>query len=103
MINFREIFNINYSYVGLIIIGILMIILVLLDKKESIRVMGKSFFVAGIFLFLIYLFGNIIISNFSYKFFIEVISDSFFSSVIVFAVVSVVFGGIALGAWKYIN
>ena len=103
MINYREIFNISYSYVGFIIIGILILLLILIDKKGSIKVIGYSFFVAGMVLLLVYLFGNMIISSFSYRFFIEVISDNFFSSIIIFSVVSILFGTIGLGVYKYID
>lgn len=102
MINYREIFNISYSYIGLVIIGILILLLFLLDKKRSIKVIGYSFLVAGVVLLAIYLFGNMIISSFSYRFFIEVISDNFFSIIIVFSIVSILFGAIGLGAYKYI-
>lgn len=103
MINFREIFNMNNSYIGLIIIGVLILVLFLLDKKRGIKVIGYSFLVSGIMLLLVYLFGNMIVGSFSYSFFIEIITDNFFSSVIVFSIVSMVFGGIGIGVYKYIK
>ena len=54
MMNFREIFNISYSYIGIIIIGVILLLLFLLDGKGSIKIIGGSFFVAGVLLFLIY-------------------------------------------------
>ncbi len=103
MINFREIFNINYSYIGLVLIAVLMIVLVMLDKSLSIKVFGYSFFCAGFFMLVIYLIGNMIVSSFSYRFFIEVISDNFFNSIIIFSVVTMLFGGISLVSYRYIN
>lgn len=103
MINFREIFDINYSYIGLVVIAILMLLLVVLDKRESIKMFGYSFIGAGIVMLVIYLLGNMIISSFSYKFFIEIISNNLFSSIIIFSVVSLVFGGISFWVYRYID
>ena len=101
MINFREIFNISYSYIGIAIIALLIVILFILDKRRGIKVVGYSFLGAGIFLFIVYLFGNMIVSSFNYKVFIEIISNNFFNSIIVYSVISMIFGGINLGVYKY--
>ena len=63
MINFREIFNPSYSYIGLIIIAILVILLIVLEKKKSIRIIGYSCLSSGLVLLLIYFIGNLIINN----------------------------------------
>lgn len=103
MMNFREIFNISYSYIGIIIIGVILLLLFLLDGKGSIKIIGGSFFVAGVLLFLIYFFGNMIVGSFSYKFFVEIISDNFFNGIVIASVISVLFGGIGIGVYKYIK
>ena len=102
MINFREIFNMSYSYIGIIIIGIIMIMIILLDKKEGIRIIGRSFFYSGVVLIIFYLLGNMLISSFEYKIFVEVISDNFFSSLIIFSVISLILGGVSFGFYRYI-
>ena len=103
MINFREIFNPSYSYIGLIIIAILLISLIILEKKRSIKVIGYSCFASGIFLLLIYFIGNLVINNINYKFFIEIITNSFFSSLIVIAILNVCIGTISIYLTRYIE
>ena len=101
MINFREIFNINYSYIGIGVILLLVVILFFLDRKRGIKVIRYSFLGAGIVLLIMYLFGNMIVSSFNYRVFIEIISDNFFNSIIVYSVISMIFGGINLGVYRY--
>ena len=102
MINFREIFDINYSYVGIGIILGLIFLIILLEREDGVKVIGSSFLISGIFMLVLYLFGNVIIDSFSYRFFIEIISDNFFSSLIIFSVVSLILGGIGIGVYRYI-
>lgn len=101
MINFREFFSISYSYMGIVFILLLIVILFFLDKRRGIKVIGYSFLGAGIVLLIMYLFGNMIISSFSYRVFIEIISDNFFNSIIVYSIISMIFGGINLGVYRY--
>ena len=103
MINFREIFDISYSYVGIGIILGLIFLIILLEREDGVKVIGSSFFVSGIVMLVVYLFGNVIIDSFSYRFFIEIISDNFFSNLIIFSVVSLILGGIGIVGYKYIN
>ena len=65
MINFREIFNPSYSYIGLIIIAVLIISLIALEKKKSIKVIAYSTIASGLVLLIVYLVGNLIINNIS--------------------------------------
>lgn len=103
MINFREIFNMNYSYIGLIIIGILMIILILLDKNKSLKVIGYSFLVSGITMGLMFILGNLLVNSFSYSFFIKIITNNFFNSIIIFSIISIIIGSISFGTYKWCN
>ena len=103
MINFREIFNPSYSYIGLIIIAVLVISLIAIEKKRSIKVIGYSCFISGIFLLLIYFVGNLIINNINYKFFIEIITNSFFSSLIIIAILNICIGTIGIYFNRYID
>ena len=102
MINFREIFNMSYGYLGLVLIGIFCLILIIMDKKESVKVLGICFGVAGIFLMAVYFLGNMFVSSFSYKFFIEVISDNFFRNIIIFSGINLFVSGISMAIYKYV-
>lgn len=103
MINFREIFNPSYSYIGLIIIAILVITLIVLEKKRSIKIIGYSCFTSGIVLLLIYLLGNLIINNYSYKFFIEIITNSFFGSLVIISILNICIGTISIYFHRYLE
>ena len=103
MINFREIFNISYSYIGLVLIFCLMIVLLSMDKRESVKIIGYSFIGAAIFMGMVYFIGNIFVNSFSYKFFVQIISDNLFNSIIFFSIISFIVGGISLGVYKYID
>ena len=103
MINFREIFNPSYSYIGVIIIGILVVILITLEKKKSIKVIAYSTLASGIVLLLIYLIGNLIINNISYKILIEIITNNFFESLIIIAILNIAIGTISFYLNRYIE
>ena len=102
MINYREIFNNDYSYIGLIIIGILIISMLLLDRKYSTKILGYSFIVPGIIMILVCILGNTFINSIKYSFFIEVISNNFFNAIMIFSVLSIIVGSIVLLIYKYI-
>ena len=101
--NFRDIFNMSNSYIGLVVIGLLIVFLILLEKRRSLKIFSYSFFIAGVVLLVIYFLGSIIIDSFSYRFFIEIISDNFFGSVIVYGVVSIIIGLLTNILYKYIE
>jgi len=102
MTNYREIFNPSYSIIGLILIIALIITLIVLEKKRSIKVIGYSCLASGIFLLLIYLLGNLIISNLNYKFFVEIITNTFFSSIIIISILNISIGTIGIYLSRYI-
>ena len=83
MINYREIFDVGNMYIGIIILVIVMMLLVMLDKDNGVKNIAGSFFVAGFILLGIVIFGNLIIDGIYFKFFIEVISNTFFSFVMI--------------------
>ena len=76
MINFRNIFNPSYNYIGLIIIALIALIIIIINKdiKNSIYQICTCFLIAGIILLVINLILNFItgflIIN-SYKIFIQ--------------------------------
>ena len=103
MINFREIFNPSYSYIGLILIFIIVILIILLEKKKSIRIIGYSCLSSGLVLLLIYFIGNLIVSNNSYKFFIEIITNSFFGSLVILSILNICIGTISIYFHRYLE
>ena len=102
MINYREIFDMSYSYVGLVIIVILMILIFLLDKKKSFKVVGDSFGVASLVLILMCFIGGMFVNSFEYSNFIKVITDNFFNGIIIFSVISLLISGISYVFYKYV-
>ena len=103
MINYRHIFNVNYGFIGIGIIFVLMLLLVMLDKSRGFRHIGDAFFIAGIVMLVIYIVGGFVIDGLYFKFFIEVISNSFFSFLIVGAIVSLVIGLISNLYYRYVK
>ena len=103
MINFREIFNPNYSYIGLIFIVLIVALIILLEKKKSIKIIGYSCLSSGLLLLLIYFIGNLIVSNNSYKFFIEIITNSFFNSLVILSILNICLGIITIYLHRYLE
>ena len=100
MINYREIFNMNNSYIGLIIIIVLILFIFLLDRDGYLRLIGKSCLISGVVMGLMYIVGNILVNSFRYNFFIKVITDNFFNSIIIFSVSSFILGIVGLILYK---
>ena len=97
MINYRELFNPNYSYISIIIISFLIFLIVLNNRntKKSIHQIGCICLISSIIMlglsFLIKLLVNQMIP-YQYKIFIQVISENFFTYSITLSII-----GIALG------
>ena len=66
-------------------------------------IIGYSFFGAGIFMLLVYFLGNIIVDSLTFKFFVNVITNSFFSSIVIFSIFSICLGSISIYISRYIN
>ena len=97
MINFREIFNLNYSLVGIIII-IIMIGLILLinqDIKYSLKQIGKSIFIAGIITIIISFISKqlivILIPN-KYQVIINIITKNLIKNMNIYSLISILIG-----------
>ena len=103
MINFREIFNPSYSYIGLILIAIIALLIIFLEKRNSIRIIGYSCLASGLVLLIINFIGNLIVSNNSYKFFIEIITNSFFGSLDVLSILNIAIGTITIYFHRYLE
>ena len=103
MINYREIFDVDNIYIGFIALIIIMVLLVMLDKENGVKNIMVSFFIAGFILLGIVIFGNLIIDGIYFKFFIEIISNTFFSFVMVGVALCFVIGFIGVLFYKYIR
>ena len=103
MINYREIFDVGNMYIGIIILVIVMMLLVMLDKDNGVKNIAGSFFVAGFILLGIVIFGNLIIDGIYFKFFIEVISNTFFSFVMIGVVFCFCISFIGFLLYRYVR
>ena len=96
MINFRTIFNNNYSVLGILIIlfVILLILLINQDSRTSLKLIGTPCIISGIIAlfidFILYLIINIIPHQ--YKIFIEVISNNIIKNIIYASIISITVG-----------
>lgn len=103
MINFREIFNPSYSYIGLLLVIALIILIIIIEKKRSMKIIGYSCLSSGIVLLLIYLIGNLIIGSFSYKIFIQIITNNFFSSIVMLSILNICIGTISIYWYRFLE
>ena len=98
MINFREIFNSNYSYIMLGIILFLFLIIAIInnkDYKKSIKVISNILIIASIICIVIYLMIKLVLgfSFFnSYRVFIDVISNTFNKELLIRSIIWFVLG-----------
>lgn len=101
MINFRNIFNPSYNYIGIICIIIiaLLIIIVQRDTLASIYQISKTSFIAGIVTLIIALISsfltNLLIPN-SYKIFIEIISDNVLNHLYFYSILIIIISSILM-------
>ena len=97
MINYREIFNINYSIIGLIMILIIISLIILINKNigKSCNILGKVFISSSfISLFLLFImnFGLKVIIPHQYTILVEVISKSLEKNYLIYSIIVLVFG-----------
>lgn len=97
MINFREIFNPNYTIIGLIIIIALIILIFVFNKdtKQSLNLLGKTAIITSIITFLISLIlklGIDILIPYNYKLLIQVISNNLLKSYINSSILILIIG-----------
>lgn len=107
MINYRQIFNPDYNYIGIILIAIIALIIILVQKHtiSSIYQIVESSLIAGtitlIATFLLnFIMSFLIISN--YKIFIEVITKNVISSLYFYSIILIVISGIIIFMLKTI-
>ena len=91
MINFRNIFNLNYSYLILFSILILFILLyfILKDNRKFIKFFSNINLICGIITLIFALVIKLTVDNISnYRLFIEVISNNIFNELIYLSMVN---------------
>lgn len=97
MINFREIFNPNYNFIGLLFMALLMMIILLLNRNifYGLKVIGKTFLISGmitLFLdFILYLGLNMVLISY-YKIIIQVISNQVLKNCLYYSIISIMIG-----------
>lgn len=97
MINFREIFNPNYNFIGLLFMALLMMIILLLNRNifYCLKVIGKTFLISGmitLFLdFILYLGLNMLLISY-YKIIIQVISNQVLKNCLYYSIISIMIG-----------
>ena len=97
MINFREIFNPNYNFIGLLFVALLMMIILLLNRNifYCLKVTGKTFLISGmitLFLdFILYLGLNMVLISY-YKIIIQVISNQVLKNCLYYSIISIMIG-----------
>lgn len=97
MINFREIFNPNYNFIGLLFMALLMMIILLLNRNifYCLKVIGKTFLISGmitLFLdFILYLGLNMVLISY-YKIIIQVISNQVLKNCLYYSIISIMIG-----------
>ena len=99
MINYRNIFNPSYNYIGIILISIiaLLIIIVKKDILASIYQISKSAFIAGIITLIITIILNFLIDiviTSNYKIFIQIISENVISNLYFYSILVIIVGGL---------
>ena len=101
MINYRQIFNPEYNYIGLILIAIIALIIILVEKHtiSSIYKLAESSLIAGTItliatLLLNFVMSFIIIGN--YKIFIEVITKNVISSLYFYSIILILISSIII-------
>ena len=102
MINYREIFDVNNIYIGFIVLIIIMVLLVMLDRENGVKNIMVSFFIAGFILLGIVIIGNLLVSSLYFKFFIEVISNTFFSFVMIGGGICFIISFIGILFYRYV-
>lgn len=99
MINFRNIFNPSYNYIGIVIIIVIALTIIIIQKDTltSIYQISKTSLIAGIITLIITLILHFIIEVLivsSYKVFIEVISENVINSLYFYSILITIISGL---------
>lgn len=92
MINYRQIFNPNYTCIGLIIIIVIIILLLIINKNSIITInqISKTALIASIITISISLILKLLINTFiptSYKIIIEIVSKNLITSIFTYSTI----------------
>lgn len=107
MLNYREIFNPTYGYIGVIIILLLFGVLLIINKnlRESLKLVANIIITSAclnIFLVIIFKIFITLIIDYNFRIFIEVISDTLISNLLTKALIEVVLGVFLFVIYKYL-
>lgn len=97
MINFRNIFNPTYNYIGLLII-IIIIILIIINNKNlriSFKQIGTISLYSSLFTLIVSILIKFILNNlipYQYKLFVQVISENVFKYSIILSTIGIILG-----------
>ena len=96
-INFRDIFNMKYGYMGIIVVAILLLLIFLLNKdiKKSLKSVSIIFIVSGIINLILSLSIKVIIKvlvDTSYRAFVEVVSNSMYNTLLYISIGLIILG-----------
>lgn len=95
MINYRQIFNPQYNYIGIIIILILILIIYFIQKNifTTIKQISKIFLISSTLILIITLILNLIIDKLliaNYKIFIEIITKNIINSLYFYSITTII-------------
>lgn len=99
MINYRQIFNPSYNYIGLIVIVLLVLTIIIIKKDilASIQEITESCLIAGIVILIMNLILNFMIDFFvfnSYKVFIEIITNNVIKNLYFYSITIIIISSI---------
>ena len=105
MINYRNIFNPNYSYIGLIIILLLIIMFIVLQKDllKSISHISEISLISSVTTLVMTLILNLITKFIligSYKVFIEIITKNLIANLYLYSLIVIVISILLIGIVK---
>lgn len=95
MINYRQIFNPQYNYIGIIIILILILIIYFIQKNifTTIKQINKIFQIVSTLMLIITLILNLIIDKLliaNYKIFIEIITKNIINNLYFYSITTII-------------
>ena len=95
MINYRQIFNPQYNYIGIIIILILILIIYFIQKNifTTIKQISKIFLISSTLILIITLILNLIIDKLliaNYKIFIEIITKNIINNLYFYSITTII-------------
>lgn len=106
MINFRNIFNLNYSYLVLFGICILFILIFFLlkDNKKFFKLFSNINLISGIITLMCAFILKSFVSNINnYKFFVQIISDNIYNELLYFSMMNLFIWIIAFIIFKVLK